>query len=155
MLSTWFLSFFEQQLRYNYFNFWLPSFLGTLDRYVRTRTVGPTTSHGGKLFASFPLRQSTGLQRWIHEGKNGEVSRMADCQAVCDNIELLIKQHLICLFVCTYAQIWREYDSDGSGFIEADELKVGHAVTIAPSPQMNRFSLMPSIFAAPNYWVPF
>lgn len=32
--------------------------------------VGPTTSHGGELFATFPLRQSIGLQRRIYEGNN-------------------------------------------------------------------------------------
>lgn len=36
----------------------------------------------------------------------------------------LLVQMCVLLLLFLLLQIWREYDSDGSGYIEADELKV-------------------------------
>lgn len=59
---------------------------------------------GGKLFIAVQVRQSVGVQRGIHESTKFVF--------VCDFVMNLL------------LQIWREYDTDGSGYIEADELKV-------------------------------
>lgn len=61
-------------------------------------------ANGRKLFITIQVRQSAGVQRGIHESKKFAF--------VCDFVMNLL------------LQIWREYDTDGSGYIEADELKV-------------------------------
>lgn len=39
--------------------------------------------------------------------------------------------YLFCMLHVSYLfQIWREYDTDGSGYIEADELKVNNCVLL-------------------------
>ena len=85
-------------------------------------TAGSTASNGRKLSTTFPLRQPTRFKRRIHEG-NYYHAKFAYLTLKW----YLLYPTLICLIEW---QIWREYDADGSGFIEADELKVSHSFWI-------------------------
>ena len=62
-------------------------------------------SHGGEFSASVQIWQSAGIKRWVYEGQTN-----------------LLAINLIIIIVLL--KLWYQYDSDCSGFIEADELKV-------------------------------
>lgn len=99
--------------------------------------VGPIVADGGEFLAAVPFRQSARVQRRIHEGickcRCGVFED--DCKFENCRFSLSLRA-CVCLSVCVCVrfmsnpppprastQIWREYDSDNSGYIEADELK--------------------------------
>ena len=65
-------------------------------------------AHGGKLSSSVQIWQPPGLQCGVHEGQ-----------------QTLSKDWG---FIGIFVQLWYQYDTDGSGYIEADELKVDNLI---------------------------
>ncbi len=87
--------------------------------FFKKKTLArPAASDGGELFAALPLRQPARFQRRVHEGGKFEQSAFffvsssgASLMCMALNFKLIF-------------QLWHQYDTDGSGSIEADELKV-------------------------------
>ncbi len=96
----------------------------TIFFFLKKTLARPAASDGGELFAALPLRQPARFQRRLHEGGKFEQSAFlfaCSLGAILACIDLNFK---------LIFQLWHQYDSDGSGSIEADELKVCGVVSL-------------------------
>ena len=152
--------YFKKQLLYNYFNFWLLSFsrdsIATCARTHQLAQLLPMEENFLLLFRfDNPLDSSVEFMKVKTKEKSFQIgwllgSAAASSSSLLTTLNCSLNSSASHLFVLTYThtQIWREYDSDGSGFIEADELKVGHVVSILQLRHSSIQSILfvPSVF---------
>lgn len=48
----------------------------------RNKRISPVTAFGGKFSATFSIWQSSGVQRWIHEGKNIPIANISSSDSI-------------------------------------------------------------------------
>ncbi len=85
--------------------------------------AGSIITHGGELFAAVPFWQPLRIQCGVYEGMKllaPSISRQCGY-----NTRIISASPTQLFFTHTfnYSQLWHQYDTDNSGYIEADELK--------------------------------